>query len=297
MKNNLFKKKTLSGVSTPLFFLALFFGGFSFDSIPLTPINDAPRRDKGSSILSLEEADAIGRQIWINECRGTLEGLASWNDGEEFASLGIGHFIWYPVGKSGPFKETFPDLLLLFRERGVKLPEWLQWSSEGSPPGCPWTSSTHLAKEFSTPKMEELRQLLAATVPHQVAFIVKRVEQFVSVRFSEETTSDKGLKDKFNILMRSPGGIYAVIDYIHFKGEGSAPQENYRGVGWGFIQVLEAMPKEITSENAVEEFVRAAKQVLYERVQNAPKERGEERWLKGWYSRVDTYITTEKKRQ
>jgi hypothetical protein len=145
--------------------------------------------------------------------------------------------------------------------------------------------------------MEELRQLLAATVPHQVAFIVKRVEQFVSVRFSEETTSDKGLKDKFNILMRSPGGIYAVIDYIHFKGEGSAPQENYRGVGWGFIQVLEAMPKEITSENAVEEFVRAAKQVLYERVQNAPKERGEERWLKGWYSRVDTYITTEKKRQ
>ena len=50
----------------------------------------------------------IGRKIWQNECGGTVAGLTSWNAGENFASLGIGHFIWYPAGARGPFEESFP---------------------------------------------------------------------------------------------------------------------------------------------------------------------------------------------
>ena len=38
------------------------------------------------------------------------------------------------------------------------------------------------------------------------------------------------------------------------------------------------------------EFVSAAKTVLTERVQHAPPERHEERWLKGWLNRIDTYV-------
>jgi hypothetical protein len=49
-----------------------------------------------NEILTQEQAQTIGRQIWKNECGGTQEGLTSWNKGEEFPSLGIGHFIWYP---------------------------------------------------------------------------------------------------------------------------------------------------------------------------------------------------------
>src|SRR5262245_43382547 len=42
--------------------------------------------------LSSAEAMRIGRKIWQNECNGTVAGLTAWNSGENFASLGIGHF-------------------------------------------------------------------------------------------------------------------------------------------------------------------------------------------------------------
>ena len=50
----------------------------------------------------------LGNRIWKNECAGSVAGLVSWNDGEAFPSLGIGHFIWYPAGYTGPFDESFP---------------------------------------------------------------------------------------------------------------------------------------------------------------------------------------------
>ncbi|HEX4630297.1 MAG TPA: hypothetical protein VH188_04970, partial [Chthoniobacterales bacterium] len=58
--------------------------------------------------LSPAETRRIGNKIWQNECGGTVAGLTSWNAGENFASLGIGHFIWYPKGVRGPFDESFP---------------------------------------------------------------------------------------------------------------------------------------------------------------------------------------------
>ncbi len=63
--------------------------------------------------LSRADASRIGRKIWQNECAGTVSGLTSWNAGEKFASLGIGHFLWYPKGERGPFEESFPDLVAL----------------------------------------------------------------------------------------------------------------------------------------------------------------------------------------
>ena len=35
----------------------------------------------------------------------------------------------------------------------------------------------------------------------------------------------------------------------------------------------------------------AAKATLERRVANAPIERREQRWLKGWHNRIDTYLT------
>ncbi len=58
--------------------------------------------------ISDGQALAAGKRLWHNECAGTVEGLTSWNTGEDFASLGIGHFIWYPAGRRGPFDESFP---------------------------------------------------------------------------------------------------------------------------------------------------------------------------------------------
>src|SRR5690606_16290040 len=83
--------------------------------------------------LTRTDLERIGKRIWQNECAGTVEGLTSWNGGENFASLGIGHFIWYPAGVQGPFEESFPKLIAFFQQSGVRVPQWLLTT-----PDCPW---------------------------------------------------------------------------------------------------------------------------------------------------------------
>jgi len=61
--------------------------------------------------------------------------LTSWNKGEDFASLGIGHFIWYPKSVSESekqFDESFPKLLTWMQDKGVEMPLWLL-KSQGNP--------------------------------------------------------------------------------------------------------------------------------------------------------------------
>jgi hypothetical protein len=67
--------------------------------------------------LPPSDLESIGRRVWQNEAAGKIEGLADWNTGEAFASLGIGHFIWYPQGPKGPFEESFPGLVRFLSER------------------------------------------------------------------------------------------------------------------------------------------------------------------------------------
>ena len=109
-----------------------------------------------SSAITLSHADAqrIGKKIWQNECNGTISGLTAWNQGEDFASLGIGHFIWYPKGRRGPFEESFPKVVSFISKRGAKLPTLLLRGVEQS---CPelargvFSSATHSRNEPITP--------------------------------------------------------------------------------------------------------------------------------------------------
>src|SRR5207237_347789 len=101
----------------------------------------------------------IGKRVWQNECGGTREGLTSWNAGERFASLGIGHFIWYAKGERGPFEESFPALVNFLGAKGVTLPAWLK---PGVP--CPWRTRAEFQSAAKGKQMTELRDMLASTV-------------------------------------------------------------------------------------------------------------------------------------
>ena len=92
----------------------------------------------------------------------------------------------------------------------------------------------------------------------------------------------------FHQLSKDANGLYALIDYINFKGEGTCSSERYQGQGWGLLQVLQSMPE--VSSHLLTDFVQAAKEVLRQRVRNAPPERNESQWLKGWCNRLDTYL-------
>src|SRR5207249_5921133 len=104
--------------------------------------------------LSRSDALKIGKRIWQNECNGTISGLTSWNAGENFASLGIGHFIWYPRGQRGPFEESFPKLVGFVSARGAKLPAFLL---AGDDTACPWNSRAEFLRDQDSPKMKQLR--------------------------------------------------------------------------------------------------------------------------------------------
>jgi hypothetical protein len=231
--------------------------------------------------LTDAQAKSVGMRLWQNESGGSIAGLTAWNAGEDFASLGIGHFIWYPEGKHGPFAESFPPLVVFLRSSGESIPSWL---SEAH--GCPWTTRAEFLAATRSSKMVELRALLARTIGLQARFAADRLEQALPKMLAVAPAEKRALvQHHFARVAALPGGAYALVDYVNFKGEGTLETERYKGEGWGLLQVLETMGE----GPPLQEFSRAADKVLTRRVQNSPPERGEQRWLTGWRNRVRSY--------
>ena len=242
------------------------------------------RINKLDSLLTISEpeAKAIGKRIWINECGGTIEGLTSWNKGEYFASLGIGHFIWYHRIKRGPYEESFPSLVRYLVSKGVNVPEFILNKQ------CPWETRDDFVKARNSPQMIELRNLLLSTIPLQTEFILLRLENALPKMLSAISIKNRStVQANFYKLTRTAKGKYALMDYINFKGEGTKISERYNGQGWGMLQALEEMNPNTETRNAPNEFAQAAEKVLIRRVRNAPRD--ESIWLKGWQNRLKTY--------
>ena len=243
---------------------------------------DIPASNGGDGTrLSSAQMDRVGRRIWQNECGGTVAGLTSWNGGEDFASLGIGHFIWYPQGRSGPFAESFPPLMAFLAAHGIATPAWARGA-------CPWPTKAAFEADRNGERQQELRALLSRTVRQQTEFIMARMEAALP-KMLGESKNPAAVQQAFHGLKQTPEGTFCLIDYVNFKGEGTSSKERYRGEGWGLLQVLENMPPSKTWEQMPGEFASAAKRVLSRRVANAPPERKEQRWLSGWHSRCDGY--------
>ncbi|MBI5624658.1 MAG: hypothetical protein HY924_12840 [Elusimicrobia bacterium] len=246
---------------------------------------DRPVRLPGSSWISDEAAKAISRRVWENESGGTVEGLTFWGRGEGFASLGIGHFIWYPAGADRPFGESFTRLLAYFERRGVALPDWLR-----NNPTCPWPDRESFRRDLAGPRMKELRTLLHDTVDLQARFMANRLEAALPRLLRSAPPQRRALvRARFMALASQPEGLYALIDYVNFKGEGLYPQERYNNTGWGLLQVLDDMRGYPEGRTALREFSRSARRVLWQRVLNSPPERDEMRWVAGWRKRVKSY--------
>ena len=235
--------------------------------------------------LSPSEARRIGNKVWQNECNGSIAGLTSWNEGEDFPSLGIGHFIWYPKGRPGPFQESFPKLVSFISARGAKLPRILLGDGELH---CPWNSRKEFLRAQATPEMKELRQFLADTVDLQAEFLIARLQAAIPKMLDEAAPPKREtVEQNFHRVASSAAGRYALVDYVNFKGEGVLRTERYKDEGWGLLQVLSEM--RATGPDPVKEFSRAASAVLRRRVTNSPPARHEAKWLSGWLNRVNSY--------
>lgn len=230
------------------------------------------------------EARVLADKVWRNESGGDVDKILWWNRGEAFASVGIGHFIWFPAGVDEPFQESFPELLSFLSFRGVTMPTWL---ADDKARDCPWPTRAVFLEQRHEAKATELQRFLIDTIALQGAFMLARLESAIDRMAVTLPARDAGtLESRFCALAATPVGRYAMVDYVNFKGEGTEPGERYGGEGWGLKQVLEEMSGELPAN---EDFAAAAAKVLERRVRNAPSERREQRWLSGWLRRVDSY--------
>lgn len=230
---------------------------------------------------------AIGRKIYANECGSNPENLIAWNRGEDFISLGIGHFIWYPQGRSGPYTESFISFARYAEHQKAKLPEMLT----GDPiPGCPWPDRASYLADRNSAKALALRVFLVDTLPLQTRFLLVRLERALP-RMLKTTDRNRRseIEKKFYTVARTTRGRYALVDYVNFKGEGISPTERIGGNGWGLLQVLEDMDSQKTLISAEKEFAAAAERVLTRRAYADPRPHVRQSWLPGWTWRVRTY--------
>ncbi len=242
--------------------------------------------------LTKKQANYIAKKVWQNEGAGKDKYLIWWNKGEDFASLGIGHAIWFPKGHKEHFREVFPMMIAFMQKKGVKMPSWLSPESD-----FPWQTKEAFfkAKKAKTKQYRELFSLLKNTFGYQAAFMAQRLSLALPQMLeSIEGSKKKALiKKRFYEVMHNKDasvnerGLYVLLDYTNFKGEGTLKSERYKGQGWGLLQVLEHMdPKEANKQKA---FATSASRMLSRRIKNSPSARGEERWRKGWNVRLETY--------
>ena len=237
-----------------------------------------------SAELSASQKSAIGKKIWQNECAGTVDGLTTWNTGEEFPSLGIGHFIWYPAGFNGRFNETWPQFIAFAKQQGTTPP------AVALEKHSPWKTKAEFQKDFNGPRLTALRKWLASNVTLQTDFIIARSRAALPKILAAAPASErKRIEANYHKVSTTPQGMYALIDYVNFKGEGTKIEERYQGRGWGMLQVLGEMKDVPAGPAAASEFAAAAKRVLSRRIANSPPERGEKRWEIGWHNRCNTY--------
>jgi hypothetical protein len=248
----------------------------------------APR----SLALPLEVAERVGHQVWLNETGGNADEIVAWNDGEEFLSLGIGHFIWFPAGRPSPFDESFPRVVQFLRQQKVQLPDWL---NKTPVPPCPWQTRADFLKAKATPRLVQLKKFLIETRGVQTQFLVDRAQSALDTMLAKtpEETQRRHIAVQFTRVVRASKDLYPIIDYINFKGEGINPDETIfdpqtkANEGWGLKQVLLGMSGSSGDPNTVlAEFAESARVALLRRIRNHPQSR---KWQEGWLNRIATY--------
>jgi len=241
--------------------------------------------------LNNKEASIIANKIWQNEGAGKKKYLVWWNKGEEFASCGIGHFIWFTKDKPMWFFHAFPDMLKFIIKEGAKPPKWL---TPNTP--CVWNSyeEWQQAKKHNTKKMQELTEFLDKTKALQAKYMVHRLNKAYSklLNYAKTPQQRKKIEYNFKNLLFKNGkvdmqGAYCLIDYTNFKGDGTLDSERYNGYGWGLYQVLLHMDSK--DKNKYKAFADSTRYILDRLIKVSPPERRLYRFRKGWFNRVKTY--------
>ena len=238
--------------------------------------------------MTADELACLQKMIFFNECSGRAERMLTWNADEDFPSFGLGHFIWYPQGRKGPYQALFPEFLSFLEAQKTEIPAWIKALPARE---APWQNREEFLNDLPSERMTVLKNFLDQTRGFQTQFMIHRIKGILPRMLATIPEEERaGIELKFKEIDGVPNGMFALIDYVNFKGEGILVTEKSQGQGWGLLQVLEEMQTPKKKEDALEEFVRAAKKVLENRVKNASPEKNYSKRLSGWKTRIKNYL-------
>ena len=244
-------------------------------------------KDVTTPKLTPYELNVIAEKIYQNETAGKSEFIMFWSPNDDFASLGIGHFIWYPQGEPKRFDETFPSMIDYYVANNVALPQWLLRVRKT---GAPWRNREAFEKARNDKEFQQLKNILMNTKALQTQFFFDRLHASIPEIIKHVAPQyRKHIVSNYNALAKTKGGWYPLIDYINFKGKGIKATERYNNQGWGLLQVLKNMRPVRSGPMALAEFSRTAYMILERRVRNSHAKKNEKQWLRGWKKRTDSY--------
>ena len=240
-------------------------------------------------VLKTPSMIQIGNKIFKNEAGGDKLNLVFWNPKEAFPSIGIGHFVWKPSNASVSFlPDVFSEFLNFCTEKGVIFPSWLQKNKK-----CPWSSREDFMQRIKMGcDVRKLRSFLFFHKRIQTEFIIVNfLENLPKVIYSLPQAMQEPAIEYCNLLLSTPEGCFALIDYNHFKGPGLGKHPEYNNQAWGLKQVLEGALDKDWRNQPLDTYIESAKSTLANRVENAPidKREIERSFIKGWFNRLDRY--------
>ena len=230
--------------------------------------------DKSKDMLEM-----IAEMLFYNEGKNDNVNLIFWNSKENFASMGIGHFLWDAKSDS----DQFPKFIAYVKQKGIDVPK--EFDGE-----IPWKSKEELDNARLNGKLEHLYSFL--TNPDVMKMQIEYVQQnFVMDLFmtalNMEKSKEANVVKSLRRITQEPMGWYLLLDYANFKGMSSKQVEGY-DVSWGLVEVLYRMDD---SGDVFKDFEKSADYVLTNRVKNAPsnKKSADEEFLPGWKARISSY--------
>lgn len=195
--------------------------------------------------------------------------FTEWGQGEDFPSLGLGHYIWYPEGtpkEAKKFEESFPQYIeFMLKNCNIAIPADLQDTShkqvilkiEGGKliNGAPWKEKLSadgkegfdVLKKIPTSGASSLTKFLwtKENTDCQAKFQQKRLADAIAAMRAKPT--NPGMCSLIDGFMHDRNSYLAMLDYVNFKGDGNNPQKDFyvhkdKGtIQWGLKQVIESV--------------------------------------------------------
>lgn len=235
----------------------------------------------------LEDLRKVGEWTRARESSGTVDGLTAWDERETFASPGIGQFLRFPEEVVAIFAEDFLPFLEfdLSKEPTPDIPKWQRRPKEnGGWIPCPWKQRPEFIAVFRPCRMVAPLAFLLSIVPTKAEFLVERFNRALPKHLAAAGSAAEVIGRLSRQLPENPESAFAMTDQAALKGEGTKPEERYKGEASGLQQVLSAARETaIASSGQLAAFARTANEAQTNRTSGNPPDL---RCLMGWRDRV-----------